>query len=176
MRTHAHLAVGAAGAALISESPLAVLAAAGFAVLPDLPYGIGFVRQCFAKRLRGMTMGDLFKSWTLIRTAWLLHSVLALAAAALVSWWAAPRWLFEAVLMGWGSHLAADALTHVRRPYPFLYPLSGWRFGGIASYWEEDHHAATVRLLEWVIVAAAAAWLTWSLADGTPAAPALSTG
>jgi hypothetical protein len=165
VRTHAHVAIGAAGAALVSESGLAVLAAAGFAVLPDLPFGAGFLQQAFAKRLRGMTRGDLFRSWMLIRAAWLLHSLLGLAAALVISWSIGPRWLFEAVLMGWGSHLAADALTHVRRPYPFFYPLSTWRFRGVASYFEKDHHAGAVRAVEWVAVAGCALWLAWWLSD-----------
>lgn len=159
MRSHAHLALGVAGAALISDARPALLGAAGLALLPDLPYGICFAQQAVKKRLRGLGAGDLFESWTWIRAAWLLHSLPVFALALAVSWWAGPSWLFEAVLAGWGSHLAADALTHVKRPYPFFYPLSRWRFRGVASYWEAGHHAGAVRMVEWALVVASAVWL-----------------
>lgn len=161
MRAHGHLAVGALSAALISDSEVAVAAAAGFAVLPDAPYAVGFARQAWKKRLRGMKTGDLFTSWTLIRTAWLLHALPTLAIALGLSWWSSPRWLFEAILAGWGSHLVADALTHVQKPYPFLYPFSWWRFRGIASYWEAEFHAGAVKTLEWAVVTVGLAWLMW---------------
>lgn len=44
-------------------------------------------------------------------------------------------------ILGWGLHVAADALTHVSDGYPIFFPLSDYRFPTPVSYWESEFHA-----------------------------------
>ncbi len=49
---------------------------------------------------------------------------------------------------GYLSHLAIDYLTHHDDAWPPLWPLSGWRWRAPVSYWQTEHHAPAVRLIE----------------------------
>ena len=42
--------------------------------------------------------------------------------------------------IGWGLHIAADALTHVSDGYALFYPLSSYRFSAPVSYWEVEFY------------------------------------
>lgn len=67
------------------------------------------------------------------------HSiVICLLGLGLVRW----RWpaAFTAALVGWGSHVLIDALTHVEDAYPLFWPLSDHRFPSVVSYWDARYY------------------------------------
>ena len=84
------------------------------------------------------------------------HSLVVLAFVALLAWrqGAATR----AALLGWTLHIALDVPTHSSAYYAvtLLYPLSEWRFDGLA--WTSP----AVLAANWILLAAtgAALWLT----------------
>jgi hypothetical protein len=115
-------------------------------VMPDVIYMAIFLPKLLTYESFGAWMRD-----PLWDVAW--NSLAARSAHSFVVWgivffliWLAgrqtPIWdqTFPFVI-GWGLHVAADALTHVSDGYAIFYPLSNYRFPAPISYWERAYHA-----------------------------------
>jgi membrane-bound metal-dependent hydrolase YbcI (DUF457 family) len=50
-------------------------------------------------------------------------------------------------VLGWGSHVVLDMLTHRSDGYPILWPLSDYRFPTPISYWEPAYHGTAFALV-----------------------------
>ena len=60
-----------------------------------------------------------------------------------------------ALVLGWGSHVVLDMLTHRSDGYPIFWPLSAYRFPTPISYWEPAFHGVAFSLIcDGAIVAA----------------------
>ncbi len=115
-------------------------------IMPDLVYLAIFLPKLFTYKSFGEWMRD-----PLWDAAW--NSLAAKSAHSFVIWgltflllWLLFRKqsLWEhtfPVAIGWGLHVAADALTHVSDSYPIFYPLSAYRFPSPVSYWERAYYA-----------------------------------
>ena len=57
-------------------------------------------------------------------------------------------------------HIAADFPVHADDAYRHFWPLSDWRFYSPLSYWDKDHHAAWVGLID-VGIAAISGIILW---------------
>ena len=84
------------------------------------------------------------------------HSLIVLALFALVAWRYGSA--MRAALLGWALHIALDVPTHSSAYYAvtLFYPISEWRFDGVA--WTTP----AVLAVNWVLLAAtgAALWLS----------------
>jgi inner membrane protein len=122
MMGHTHITIGAAvglAVGVISQSTLTeslgLAAIAGLAaILPDIDHPQGQIRQKIG------LAGDLSLFWLSHRG--LTHTLLANALIGVLSYLLIPGLAQWAVMGGYTSHLAADALT--RRGIPFFWPLS----------------------------------------------------
>ena len=115
-------------------------------VLPDLIYMAIFLPKLFTYESFGAWMRD-----PLWDVAW--NSLAARSAHSFVIWGIAllAIWLILRktpigeqtfpFVIGWGLHVAADALTHVSDGYAIFYPFSNYRFPTPVSYWERAYHA-----------------------------------
>lgn len=61
-------------------------------------------------------------------------------------------------------HMATDLPVHGHDAYRHFWPLSEWRFYSPFSYWERDHHAGIVSLIEGAM-AMAAIFVLWRRFD-----------
>jgi membrane-bound metal-dependent hydrolase YbcI (DUF457 family) len=52
-----------------------------------------------------------------------------------------------AFVLGWGSHVFLDMLTHRSDGYPIFWPLSAYRFPTPISYWEPSFHGVAFALV-----------------------------
>ncbi|BBB91314.1 MAG TPA: zinc dependent phospholipase C family protein [Methylomusa anaerophila] len=66
---------------------------------------------------------------------------------------------FKAFVVGWGSHLFIDAITHGAYSNFFLYPLSHLTVESPVSYWEPDHWVHEYKLVNTSLMAIAMAYL-----------------
>ena len=58
-----------------------------------------------------------------------------------------PIGCFIALVLGWGSHVVLDMLTHRSDGYPIFWPLSAYRFPTPISYWEPTFHGVAFSLI-----------------------------
>ena len=159
MQLHYHAAIGVLLARVIApQAPVAWVAAASIA--PDLPYVVNLSVQALRKRGRDLERDDIASwRWT-YPCALFLHSIWAFAiAAAGAAWLGSVRGadgasLTCAVLLGYGSHITIDYLTHAKDPYPPLYPLSRRALCARFSYYDPTHGAAWVMRLARIATAA----------------------
>ena len=57
-------------------------------------------------------------------------------------------------------HMATDFPVHAEDAYRHFWPLTDWRFYSSLSYWDINHHAAWVRLID-VAIAAISGLVLW---------------
>lgn len=115
-------------------------------VMPDLIYMAIFLPKLLTYESFGAWMRD-----PLWDVAW--NSLAARAAHSFAIWgivlfllWVVfrkkPVWeVTFPFVIGWGLHVATDALTHVNDGYAIFYPFSAYRFPTPVSYWERAYHA-----------------------------------
>ncbi|MBV9855597.1 MAG: methyltransferase domain-containing protein [Streptosporangiaceae bacterium] len=176
MRTPSHWVVtlAAARAARRGDRGAARAAALG-AVIPDLPYWLLAASLAVRGRPRGQIRTRLGYdgselNWPPDLAA---HSVLAPAAVA-----AAAALLrsgrLAALAAGWAGHILCDLPVHHSDARPHGYPLWARRFRSPLSAWERHRHARPVTAAEFMIVAAAIAFLMKVSGHGGdgPASPA----
>lgn len=116
-------------------------------VMPDLIYMAIFLPKLLTYESFGAWMRD-----PLWDVAW--NSLAARAAHSFAIWgivlsllWVISRkkpvWKVTfPFVIGWGLHVATDALTHVSDGYAIFYPFSAYRFPTPVSYWERAYHAS----------------------------------
>jgi hypothetical protein len=88
----------------------------------------------------------------------LFNSIPIYAALAALGFWARGKIWGQLVLffaLAALIHMATDLPVHGHDAYRHFWPLSDWRFFSPFSYWEADHHAGWVSLIEAVMAIAA---------------------
>lgn len=134
MRGHTHALMGLAAAAAVHQmrpflpaAGLELVCALGLAafggLLPDVDSDESEIRQITGTARHSGCLGQ-FVSAVAPGHRGLTHSALAVLAVAALAWWA-RRWVpwgySEALVIGYASHLVADALT--RAGVPLLWPV-----------------------------------------------------
>lgn len=119
-----------------------------FSILPDWPYILTFVCNAFRKRGRRLGYQDLFGLPGALPAAFFMHSLIGLAAAALVvAVWAPER--MKVFLIGYLSHLALDYPFHAPHGHRLFYPLPGFLIRSPLSYFDPAFHS---REVNWVML------------------------
>ncbi|MDT8902745.1 hypothetical protein [Anaeroselena agilis] len=97
---------------------------------------------------------------------WAMH--IDLAGHSAVFWGAAfalallpPFRRAQAFVVGWGTHLLIDGLTHGAHANLFLYPLSLLAAHSPVSYWEPSFFAHEFKLVNGTLMGLAAAYLIY---------------
>jgi hypothetical protein len=97
---------------------------------------------------------------------WALH--VDLAGHSVVIWGAALALtllpLFsrvQAFMVGWGSHLLLDGLTHAAHANFYLYPLSLLAVHSPVSYWEPSYFAREFKLVNGTLMGLTACYLLY---------------
>ncbi len=86
------------------------------------------------------------------------HSVPIWFSGLLISFLPGLR-RFQAFIIGWGTHLLIDALTHGAFSNFYLYPLAFSTVESPVSYWEHSHWFREYRLVNAVLMSAAAIYM-----------------
>jgi len=68
---------------------------------------------------------------------------------------------FQAFVIGWGSHIFVDGLTHSAHANFFLYPLSLAAVHSPVSYWEPEYFAREFRLVNGTLMGIVAVYLLY---------------
>jgi hypothetical protein len=145
------------GFAFFHRKPWAWKVAMG-SVFPDLIYMVGFIPRMFSYGSFLEWMQDPL--WDTIWNSLIAKSVHSLGicgAFLILCFIIFKRKTFRHVcpfLLGWGLHVAFDALTHVSDGYALFWPLSDYRFPAPVSYWERDFHAREYFLISHSLMAA----------------------
>jgi membrane-bound metal-dependent hydrolase YbcI (DUF457 family) len=126
------------------------------AVVPDLPYLFVFAATALRTGPRTLTDLGLWESLWRSPVVCALHSWVpwgvvlfcALVRRRLRHPASAPViGSFLAFVLGWGSHVFLDMLTHRSDGYPIFWPLSAFRFPTPVSYWEPSYHGAAFAMV-----------------------------
>ena len=67
----------------------------------------------------------------------------------------------QAFIVGWGSHLLIDGLTHAAYASFYLYPLSMAAVHSPVSYWEPSYFAREFKLVNGILMGLAALYLLY---------------
>lgn len=67
----------------------------------------------------------------------------------------------QSFIIGWGTHLLIDALTHGAYSNFYLYPLAFYTVESPVSYWEHNHWFQEFRLINLVFMVLAASYLVY---------------
>ncbi len=88
------------------------------------------------------------------------HSVVVWSIALILS---LLPWVkqFQAFVIGWGTHLLIDGLTHSAYANFYLYPLSLAAVHSPVSYWEPQYFAAEYKMVNNTLMAAVAIYLIY---------------
>ena len=166
MHTQTHLLLGLA--AFGRGPPRTAVAAAGGALLPDVP---ALVMAGWALAVQRRDAGDVFgesyysDAWQAVLAPW--HSIplwgLALVLAFAVRSPAARAFAAAGLL-----HIAFDLPVHADDPHRHLWPLSDWRFFSPVSYWDPDQGGRVAGALE-IAGGLALVALLWRRWRATPA-------
>ncbi|MBP2655266.1 MAG: phospholipase nuclease [Firmicutes bacterium] len=70
------------------------------------------------------------------------------------------RW--QAFIVGWGTHILIDGLTHAAHANFFLYPITLLAVHSPVSYWDPKYFAHEFRLVNGVLMLLAAGYLGYS--------------
>ncbi len=115
------------------------------ALLPDLIYIVVFFPKIFSYGSYMEWMHDPL--WETVWDSFLarsVHSFLVWGLLFMPLLIIRKREIFSRIYpfsIGWGLHIAFDALTHVNDGYALFYPLSDLRFPTPVSYWEREFYA-----------------------------------
>jgi len=88
------------------------------------------------------------------------HSIVVWGAAFIFSLWP----LFskgQAFVVGWGTHLLLDGLTHAAYANFYLYPISMFAVHSPVSYWEPAYFAREFKLVNGTLMALVAIYLVY---------------
>lgn len=107
------------------------------------PYNMMFLMSMYPWGLKADLIGHSVVIWGVVFMVTLLPVVRRL----------------QAFVIGWGSHLLIDGLTHGAYANYFIYPLSLYAVHSPVSYWEPEYFATEFRVVNWTIMALLAGWL-----------------
>ena len=89
------------------------------------------------------------------------HSVIIWSAAFLITLFPGFR-VLQAFVIGWGTHLLIDGLTHGAFANFWLYPLSSNTIISPVSYWEQDYYSREFQIVNGTLMALCASYLLYN--------------
>ncbi len=124
-------------------------------LLPDLAIYLWFPYQALIKGESGKRIWDeLYFEPPMQNLIALFNSIPIYAALAIIGYVARTKLWGKCLLffaLAALIHMATDLPVHGHDAYRHFWPISEWRFYSPISYWETDHHAGWVSLVEAVI-------------------------
>ena len=89
------------------------------------------------------------------------HSAVVWSVALIMTLFSVFRTL-QAFVIGWGTHLLIDGLTHGAFANLWLYPLSTNTVISPVSYWEQDYHSREFQIVNGMLMALCAGYLFYN--------------
>jgi hypothetical protein len=137
-------------------------------VFPDLIYMVPFIPRIlsYGSFLEWMhdPLWDTIWNSLIARS---VHSLFVLSTIVILLLIILKRETFKYIfpfLLGWGLHIALDALTHVSDGYSLFFPLFDHRFPAPVSYWERGFHAREYFWISHSLMAGLfLLWIGWKL-------------
>ena len=133
-------------------------------IIPDLAIYLWAPYQHFVHGVSGEQMwGELYFAPPMQNLIAYFNSVpiyaalAALGLAARAKIWGQLLLFFALAAL---LHIAADLPVHADDAYRHFWPLTDWRFYSPLSYWDTNHHAAWVGLID-IGIAAASGLILW---------------
>lgn len=124
-------------------------------VIPDIAIYLWYPYQSFIKGESGRRIwNELYFEPPMQNLIALFNSIPIYAVMFLIGFFARGRLWGKCLLMFALAaliHMATDLPVHAHDAYRHFWPLSDWRFFSPFSYYEADHHAGWVSLIEAVI-------------------------
>ena len=121
-------------------------------LLPDAVIYIWAPYQMFIKRENGARIWDeLYFEAPMQNAVALFNSIPIYGALAAIGYWQRKKLWGKCLLvfaLAALIHMATDLPVHNHDAYRHFWPISEWRFYSPLSYWEADHHAGWVSLIE----------------------------
>jgi hypothetical protein len=136
-------------------------------MLPDYVYGLFFIilikdglldmkELLDVSPIKMMALLPLYP-WV-VKVDLIGHSVVFWAVSLLLVLFPAFSKM-QAFVIGWGSHLFVDALTHAAHANFYLYPLSMAAVHSPVSYWDTQYFAREFRLVNGILMGVAILYL-----------------
>lgn len=88
------------------------------------------------------------------------HSLVVWSIAFIITLFPGMRTI-QAFVVGWGTHVFIDALTHAAYTNMLLYPLSRLNIHSPVSYWEQQYFAHEFNLVNSTLMTMAALYLAY---------------
>ena len=133
-------------------------------LLPDVVIYLWAPYQMFIKGESGRRIWDeLYFEAPMQNAIALFNSIPIYAVLAVIGFFARGKLWGKCLLvfaLAALIHMATDLPVHGHDAYRHFWPLSDWRFYSPFSYWEADHHAGWVSLVE-TALAFASIFILW---------------
>lgn len=133
-------------------------------IIPDLAIYLWFPYQALIKGESGKRIWDeLYFEAPMQNAVALFNSIPIYAALAVIGFIARGKLWGKCLLvfaLAALVHMATDLPVHNHDAYRHFWPISEWRFYSPISYWEADHHAGWVSLIE-AAIALGSIFILW---------------
>ena len=133
-------------------------------IIPDLAIYLWAPYQRYVNGVSGKQLwGELYFAPPMQNLIAYFNSIPIYAALAMLGFYARAKLWGQLLLMFALAaliHMATDFPVHAEDAYRHFWPLTDWRFYSSLSYWDINHHAAWVRLID-VAIAAISGLVLW---------------
>ena len=133
-------------------------------IIPDLAIYLWFPYQALIKGESGKRIWEeLYFEAPMQNAVALFNSIPIYAALAVIGFIARGKLWGKCLLVFTLAalvHMATDLPVHNHDAYRHFWPISEWRFYSPFSYWETDHHAGWVSLIE-AAIALGSIFILW---------------
>lgn len=133
-------------------------------VIPDIAIYLWYPYQSFIKGESGRRIwNELYFEPPMQNLIALFNSIPIYAVMLLIGFFARGKlWGKCLVVFALAAliHMATDLPVHAHDAYRHFWPISDWRFISPFSYYEADHHAGIVSLIE-VVIALTSIFVLW---------------
>ena len=133
-------------------------------IIPDLAIYLWFPYQALIKGESGKRIWDeLYFEAPMQNAVALFNSIPIYAVLAVIGFIARGKLWGKCLLvfaLAALIHMATDLPVHNHDAYRHFWPISEWRFYSPFSYWETDHHAGWVSLIE-AAIALGSIFILW---------------
>lgn len=134
------------------------------AVVPDAFIYIGWLWLTFVKgESQSRIWNEIYFDAPMQAAASLFNSIPLYIGLALLGWhFRTKTWgkLLSIFALAALIHIAFDLPVHNDDAYAYFRPFTDWRFISPLSYWDGDHHAGIISVVE-SLIAAAAIFILW---------------
>ena len=134
-------------------------------IIPDLAIYLWAPYQRYVNGVSGKQLwGELYFAPPMQNLIAYFNSIPIYAALAMLGFYARAKLWGQLLLMFALAaliHMATDFPVHAEDAYRHFWPLTDWRFYSPLSYWDTNHHAAWVGLID-VAIAAISGLVLWS--------------